>query len=242
MIFVNFFLSILLLQGPAEWGWASEGPFLCRHFGLFCPKDEFTQREWELMVAIVNDNDDHVQELWATHRLNINLRVPASVERWSGSTYLCEAVLTSKDMVNLLLEFGADPDKSCANGQRPLHQGVIQGNREVLVSLLQAGASIDEANWEGRTPLGLAVKQGDVAIVRFLVAEGAYPYRYFIRFRDETRAFIFGDIPPMIGSDGCPAYETPYSLAKKLAPSNERFSEMISIFEETEEPSRCYGY
>ena len=81
------------------------------------------------------------------------------------------------EMVNVLLEGGADIERPSRDGLRPLHNAVLSGRKEAVKLLLQKGAVVDsKENW-GRTPLlRFAASAGsDIEIARMLLAAGADP-------------------------------------------------------------------
>lgn len=95
------------------------------------------------------------------------------------------------DLVSLLLERGADPQRHCALGEGALHLAATFGWRPVMSVLLDAGAPIDAATGPARagfpdvaqpasaetahaqTALMIAVREGGKNTVRFLLERGA---------------------------------------------------------------------
>jgi ankyrin repeat protein len=92
----------------------------------------------------------------------------------SGETYtaLSAAVLAnSLEMVELLLSFGADPDKGRSN---PLCLAAEKGYQPIAEALLNAKADVNfQKNIDGMTPLHLAVKSGHKSMAILLVDKGA---------------------------------------------------------------------
>ena len=79
----------------------------------------------------------------------------------------------------LLIEKGADVNKTDQNGQTPLLIASAKGRSDVAKLLLQRKAATDVAvtadvdEFRGKTALILAAKSGHVEVVRLLVAAGA---------------------------------------------------------------------
>ncbi|KAL4437115.1 hypothetical protein ABPG75_004254 [Micractinium tetrahymenae] len=74
------------------------------------------------------------------------------------------------DVVRLLLELGADPNKGT---RKPLHNALQAGKWEVAKLLIQAGADVNDAGTDGSYMLGHALASRDQALVRMMVRRGA---------------------------------------------------------------------
>ena len=90
------------------------------------------------------------------------------------------------ELVQLLLEYGAEPDVRSGDNETPLlaaagHGGIdgySQGKPfaerlEVIRLLVDLGADVNWADDAGITPLMVAANMGDVAIIQYLVDQGA---------------------------------------------------------------------
>lgn len=77
------------------------------------------------------------------------------------------------DILELLLEKGALPDRKNKDGAAPLAMAGAQGNIKALELLLGKGASIDQQGNSGYTPLMLAAANGRPEATLFLIAKGA---------------------------------------------------------------------
>ena len=66
----------------------------------------------------------------------------------------------SFELVDLLLERGADPNAREASGSTPLHSAAGHGNRAVIERLLAAGADKDARTNDGKTPADVARQYG----------------------------------------------------------------------------------
>lgn len=82
---------------------------------------------------------------------------------------------TSRVLLNLLLEAGADPNVSF-DGRTWMHLAAgDEGNVAVIECLAQHKADLDIADDKGRTPLGLAVEKKLLGVVDVLLDLGANP-------------------------------------------------------------------
>ena len=75
--------------------------------------------------------------------------------------------------VKLLIEQGADKDKSDSYGDTPLRTASFFGRHEVVQYLVEQGASLDKGDNQGQTPLTAASVFGYLEIVRCLLEQGA---------------------------------------------------------------------
>jgi len=79
----------------------------------------------------------------------------------------------SIDIVNKLLEDGADVNTADANGTTALMSATYKGLEPVVKVLLAAGADVNTADANGKTALMIAADSGWPAIVDMLLAKGA---------------------------------------------------------------------
>lgn len=82
-----------------------------------------------------------------------------------------------REVVDLLLARGADPNAVAANPMRvaPLHSAAAGGSPEIAEALLRAGASPDARQEGGWTALHAAAQAEDPSLVRLLLRWGADP-------------------------------------------------------------------
>ncbi len=120
-------------------------------------------------------------------------KTPRSRRNFGGSprikfatTFMRAAYSADLELVRLLLEFGADPTIRSGDNETPLlaaaGHGWIDGYSQgksfperlaVIELLVELGADVNWADDAGITPLMVAANMGDVAIIQYLVDQGA---------------------------------------------------------------------
>jgi ankyrin repeat protein len=104
-------------------------------------------------------------ELKATHQL---------VSKKEGFTPLIVASsLGYADIVDVLLQYGADTDEADPDGVTALHAAASMGHADVLARLLDAGDVVNAQDCHGRTALQRAVEVEAIACVEMLLTAGA---------------------------------------------------------------------
>ena len=88
----------------------------------------------------------------------------------AGDTALYLAARKHPQVVQYLLEAGADPKLSNFIGSTPLHRAAMSNNIDNVNMLIKAGADLDAANVDGWTPLHMAVMEGHLDIVKHLIS------------------------------------------------------------------------
>ncbi len=80
---------------------------------------------------------------------------------------------TSRDIIPLLIRWGAQINHQDESGQSPLMRAIAAGKRVLVKNLIQNGADVNLADNAGRRPLAVARAQGDEDIIRMLERNGA---------------------------------------------------------------------
>ena len=98
------------------------------------------------------------------------------------------------DVVKVLIDGGAEPDKADRYGETPLHKAAENGSlgrTDVVQFLINSGANLDKANNNGKTPLHRAAEKDNLEVVHLLIEKGAKPdsirrlrYRCIVRCAD----------------------------------------------------------
>lgn len=95
---------------------------------------------------------------------------------WPRSDLLAVAVDGGRaDIVQLLLDNGADASARSNDGQTPLQMAAKAGNLALVQILLDAGADVNAkpAYWPGQTAFQAAAKRGYIDVVQLLLDNGA---------------------------------------------------------------------
>lgn len=79
------------------------------------------------------------------------------------------------DLINYLLDHGADVNVPDWPGATPLHHALRNSDWELAKRLIKMGADVNAADFEGVTPLHLAVQGEDVELFKILLEKGADP-------------------------------------------------------------------
>lgn len=97
---------------------------------------------------------------------------PEGITRDSTPLHIV-AYLGHVDIVKLLLEAGANPNKKDALEETPLHKAAFSNHPAIVNILLEAGANSNAQSFDGRTPLHEGAFS--LPIVKQLLAAGADP-------------------------------------------------------------------
>lgn len=92
----------------------------------------------------------------------------------AGNTSLFYACTKGvRDIVQILLDGGADPCLANNASMVPLHAVAQNGNKEIIAMLVKAGADINSADRDGKTPLIHALCAKRTESAKYLIEEGA---------------------------------------------------------------------
>lgn len=125
----------------------------------------------------------------------------------------------NKEMVNLLIDKGADINAHSSDGSTSLHVASVLGYKEIVALLIKGGADVNAKDNRDRTPLHLASQGGHIEIVKFLIEKGAdikledkddwTPLDYAkVYNHEEIVDFLFSTIPMSI-EPGIHVFEFP---------------------------------
>lgn len=126
-----------------------------------------TGRTWLLRAA--RQGDLPQARLALARGADPNLRV-------DGETPLGSAVDAGPvELVALLIDAGADPQRAATGGPPLLSRALTQGDPEMLITVLALGAPVDGSDGAGPTPLEVAAEHATLSQVELLLERGAVP-------------------------------------------------------------------
>ena len=132
-------------------------------------REEILEDVKKLMTASGNGKVEEVRKLVSIGLVDIDY-----VDDKHGWTPLHSAAFHGhKDVVQLLLDRGSDPNKANVGGQTPLHYAAMKGHKDVVQLLLDRGADPNKANEGGWTPLHEAAQNGHTVVLQLLLDRGA---------------------------------------------------------------------
>lgn len=102
---------------------------------------------------------------------NVQMDIVKVLEQ--GEAVLHAARRGELDLLESLLEKGANANFCDQYGLTPLHIASIKGNKDVVMMLFEFGASVEWQDAGGHTPLHLAVEGGSIETVEVLICRGA---------------------------------------------------------------------
>jgi ankyrin repeat protein/L-ascorbate metabolism protein UlaG (beta-lactamase superfamily) len=109
----------------------------------------------------------------AAAQVLINTGMDIDVRDTWGTTPLTAACWVSLEMVQWLLDHGADVNAHTDSSLSPLSIAVFSGNPEIVNLLINSGADINWCSSNSDRPLMAAIEQGNTAIARILMDAGA---------------------------------------------------------------------
>lgn len=106
------------------------------------------------------------------------LSVDVIPEHWSDTPLNRAAARGHSEVLRILLEAGASPNRAGASGWFPLTSAVHSGSADSVALLLASGAEVESSNGPNQfTALERAARYGQTRIARMLVQAGARPRR-----------------------------------------------------------------
>ena len=135
-------------------------------------KKNIVEDEKKLCIAAKQGNTNGVRMLLASGMVNANRKVADRPRRYQ--TPLHHAALGGhKEIAELLIEYGADPNVAANCGTTPLHYAAWHGRKGVTEILIECGADPNAADNDGKTPLHKAALKGYREVAKLLMEKGA---------------------------------------------------------------------
>ncbi|XP_041969266.1 uncharacterized protein LOC121726098 [Aricia agestis] len=118
-----------------------------------------------LFTAILASNTDVVKTILKYQKFDLNAK-------YENITLLTLAAVSgNKNIIKILLQFGADPNKG--DFLYPLYIAAYFNNVEIISVLLKSGAQVNTRCEGGSTPLHIAAIRGNTNVVEILLDNGA---------------------------------------------------------------------
>ena len=119
--------------------------------------------------------DAKISIVRALLKAGCNVNYAGNINGESQNTALHLAIAPAKyEILQLLLQHGADPNLRNGSGSTPMHLATWLGSgRRVYEALLRAGAEVNAQDLRGNTVLHLAVIADDSSIIQSLLDDGA---------------------------------------------------------------------
>jgi serine/threonine protein kinase len=117
--------------------------------------------------------DRRVEEIDDFVKANPKLKADINATLDKNRTFLHYAVYRGKkEIVDLLLSFGANVEAQDSNGRTPLHYAAANKKIQLIQSLVENGANVNAQDREGRTPIHYAALGGYGEIVFKIICMG----------------------------------------------------------------------
>lgn len=144
--------------------------------------------DWHLLHREVQENADLAKIEWgngntllclAAHdgqfalvELLVDVGADVNANSELGTPLYCGVWSSQGEIVDRLIQEGANPNSHCDHGWTPLHLACRKGYEKIAESLIRAGAKINAKDFGGRTPLDEAAQQEYADVARLVVAHG----------------------------------------------------------------------
>lgn len=124
-------------------------------------------------IEVIKNGEIHRVRQFIENGIDVN-GISINTATITGNNPLVEAVMSGKlEIVTMLLEAGADPNKITGARKSPLNIASIAGFTKIAGELIRAGADINFKDQYGFTPLMRASYYGCTGIVKLLIEAGA---------------------------------------------------------------------
>ncbi len=124
-------------------------------------------KAWEIIKEIM---DFFLEEKQCLTKLLTNIDINEIKDMYGNTLLHVAASMGDVELVELLLENGANPNAKNEYGETPLHRAT---NAEVAKKLIRYGSYVNEKDRDGRTPLHYAAYHGRIDVVETLLENDA---------------------------------------------------------------------
>lgn len=121
--------------------------------------------------AVVKGHENVVETLVTSYHANIDLLT----REHSESPLMLAVKSGNANLVQMLLNYGAQTQTTNCDGESALHLAAASGNAEICDLLVQHGAWLELEDAEGESPLFFAVRENSLPVVSLLLSAGASP-------------------------------------------------------------------
>ena len=121
-----------------------------------------------LFCAVKNNYMDLFEQLMQKEKIDLNCQ-----DKDGFTPLIYASAKGRKEMVQALIERGADLDKGNLNGDGPLMWSILYNYQTISKMLIENGADVDAQNIRGETPLMAAAYNGDGELLHLMMAQGA---------------------------------------------------------------------
>lgn len=119
------------------------------------------QNENDLLNAVISRDEIKMKSL-LDNGADVNVKI------WDSNLLIRAIMRGYKDIVDLLIYYGADVNDKNQLGETPLMISVLLYQKEIVSLLLDSGANIHETNKKGETAFDIAIRNNYLDIVHMI--------------------------------------------------------------------------
>jgi len=146
-----------------------------------------------------------------------------------GNAYCASVLHDDPEMIQLLLEQGADPHQADHYGNLPLHVAVFMDRIDIAKLLIEGGARVVQHDASGQTALQVALKNQNLNCALLLITNGAPLTQKALECLDPIyRARFLAYVPPLMNWTDNTESTEPKDGASKNLPSKKRLRPIVA--------------
>jgi ankyrin repeat protein len=137
-------------------------------------KQIITNKHYNLLHEIQNNNITAIKNILA-YGIDINLILTPNfrTDELISPLHLAIKNTSCKNIIQLLLKYGANVNIQDTKGQTPLHYAISYNQAYIAERLIQTGADVNIQDTKGQTPLHYAARYNQTHIAKILLENGA---------------------------------------------------------------------